>query len=101
MNQTIANVELTDGTILRARVGIHTKIAWEKAAKANKWNHEDNPFTVSLFWGWHATRHAGQHDDSYDEFTRRVADAQLKEVTTDTDEADEDPTRTAPGTESP
>ena len=100
MDRTIATVEMSDGQSFTARVTIHAKIAWEKAAKANKWNVSDNTFTATLFWAWHATARAGHHSLSFTDFEKQVADVDL-----DTDEGDQgddgdtDPTQTAPTTE--
>lgn len=95
MKHTIATVELEDGRTLKARVGIATKMQWEKSAKAQGWNADDNPFTVNLFWAWHATRHAGQHDLSWESFVAAAVDADLDVVEAPAGEADPDPTQTA------
>lgn len=79
------------------RVGIKTKLQYEKTAKARGWDADGNPFTTALFWAWHAGREAGAHDLSYELFADAVTDAVVvPDGDGESDGLDLDPTLTAP-----
>jgi hypothetical protein len=81
------------------RVGMKTKLQYEKTAKARGWDVEDTPFTTALFWAWHAGKEAGAHDLSYEIFADAVTDAVVETLgDVESDGLDLDPTQTAPTT---
>lgn len=68
--------ELKDGTTWEGvRITFATKVAFERSARANGWDAEKQPFTVSAFWSWHAAKLAGLTTLSWKEFNDQVVDA--------------------------
>lgn len=98
--------ELEDGTEwANLRVGLPTKIQLERTAKANRWDTEEDEFTVSAFMSWHLSRAKGLHNLSWDEFLKAAIDAGVtgkpvgETAPDDGEAATEDPTRPGAGTE--
>lgn len=92
-----ANVELDDGRLFESvRVIYADRLAFERTAKARRWDPETQPFTTAGFLAWAALRRSGLYAGTYDQFLAAVVDVQLDDKTSDPDEdADSDPTRTA------
>ena len=93
---------LTDGTRWDGvPIMLRTRIAWEKTAKHNGWNHETNMFTAGAFLSWHAARAAGLHDLPWDQFVELAIDANVtKDAPTEGEATPEGPTETV-GFDSP
>lgn len=69
------------------RIGLKSKLQYERTAKQRKWDAETEPMHAITFWIWHAAKERGLHELSFDEFIEQVEDVQ----TDDSDDAD-DPT---------
>ena len=87
------------------RITLASKIAFERFARANKVDHETQPFTTESFLSWHAAKTAGKPAGSlkFEDFLARAIDAGIDspEEPRPGDEADPDPTQTAASTGSP
>lgn len=96
ITKTLAYYELDGVEHGPFRVGIKTKCQFEATAKARRWDLESQPFTTAKFWAWHASKEAGAHELSYEDFEQQVTDAIV--TTPDGDETGLglDPTLTAP-----
>lgn len=56
------------------RIGLKTKLQFEKTAKARKWEAESDPITTITFWTWHASKLAGAHELTWEDFIAQVED---------------------------
>ena len=82
--------ELKDGTTWEGvRITFATKVAFERSARANGWDAEKQPFTVSAFWSWHAAKTAGITSLSWKEFNEQVVDAGATQDEPDADDTGE------------
>lgn len=81
------------------RVTLANKIAYERFAKANKVDHETQPFTTEAFLSWHAAKTAGLPAGqlTYEDFLKKAVDAGIGSL--DTGEEDPDPTQPAASTD--
>lgn len=76
--KTLAYYELDGQPVMGpVRVGLKTKLQYERTSKARGWDVESQPFTTSLFWAWHASKLAGNHDLSFDDFSSQAVDTWL------------------------
>lgn len=91
MNKAYAWAEMKDGREFEdVRVTLETRIQAGKTAKARGWDTERGDSAVFLaFCAWHALKAAGKLDETWDEFTAAVVDANLY---TDDEDDDLDPT---------
>ncbi|MEZ2371036.1 hypothetical protein [Arthrobacter sp. RCC_34] len=95
--RSTAYYETKDGDIHGPyRVGIASKLQYEKTAKARGWDADEKPFTLNLFFAWHASKQAGAHEQTFDEFTAATFDAWI----TYEDVPGLGPTQSAPADES-
>lgn len=86
--KSVAMIELADGTELGpVRVGLATKLQASKTAKAKGWDMERDAIEVSSFMAWHAAKHAGLLDMTYEDYTAQVFDAGVFEADEDTEAA--------------
>lgn len=104
MRPTIADFELTDGTVHEGiRVTLASKIQFERSARANRWDPEENPFTTAAFLAWHAAKLRGLIDLDWDRFLVECVDVSVTNPEPAAPEADDTdrPTEPASGTTSP
>lgn len=72
--------QLQDGTSWEnVPLTLSTKLAYERSARANRWTPDDNPFTTTAFFSWHAARAAGAHSLSWDEFLAAALDVGVEQ----------------------
>lgn len=57
------------------RIGLADKLQYERTAKARGWDAEADSITSDVFLVWHASKRAGAHDLSFEEFTSTMTDA--------------------------
>lgn len=59
------------------RVTLPSKIALERASRANRWTTESHSFTTAAFLSWHAAKLAGHLDPGleFDTFVKTATDA--------------------------
>lgn len=98
--------ELPDGTTWeQLPVPVATRIQWEKTARVQKWSHETHPLTLSAFVSWHASKRAGIHDLTWEEFSDVALVADIDqggndETTTEAGEGEDDEDRPTTPSES-
>lgn len=79
--------ELPDGTTWdELPVPVATRIQWEKTARVQKWTHETHPLTLSAFVSWHASKRAGIHDLTFEQFIDVALDADINQGSSDATE---------------
>ncbi len=94
MQPLVAIARLTNGLAWEdIPLTLPSRMAWERAAKANGWTAEANPFTTGAFLSWHAAKLAGRHDLSWDEFVKVALEADVVKAPGGAHAAD--PTQTA------
>jgi len=82
--------ELTDGTLIGpTRITLADKLAWEKTARHQGWNVENNAVTMNAFLAWAAAKRTGAFTGSFDEYMDQAVDVAI------TDGDDMDPTQPA------
>lgn len=97
-----ATAEFEDPTLSYAdvRVTLASKIAFERFAKANKVDHEAQPFTVEAFLSWHAAKLKGLPAGAlkFEDFLAQAIDATIG-TQDEPEAADPDPTQPAASTD--
>lgn len=71
------------------RITLEDKLQYEKTAKARKWDAEADSITSDVFLVWHASKRAGAHAHSFEEFTVTMLDAAAQKL--DEEETEEAP----------
>lgn len=97
INKSYGYYELEGKEFGPHRVGIKTKLQYEKTSKARGWKADENPFTTTLFFVWHASQK--EHGLSFEDFSAQVDDVAIVD---EDDEAEDgelglDPTQTGTG----
>lgn len=62
------------------RISLADKLQYEKTAKARKWDAEADSITSDVFLVWHASKRAGAHDLSFEQFTTQMVDASAQKL---------------------
>ncbi len=87
---------LRDGTTWKdVPVGVASRIQWERTAVVNKWATDTHTLTFAAFLSWHASKRAGIHDLTWDDFVEAADEANV-----DTSDSDDPEGPTTPS-ESP
>lgn len=96
---TYASVEYLDAggapvVVEDVRVLFADRLAYERTAKARRWDVETLPMTGAGYLAWAALKRTGQYTGSYDDFLAQVVDVQLDDAKAE-DDTSQDPTRPA------
>lgn len=79
MKKQFGSYLLKDGTEHGPfHVKIQTKIQFEKTAKARKWDAQDDANQSAAFMTWHASKQAGEHTMSFEEFMDAIDDVHFE-----------------------
>lgn len=62
------------------RINLTDKLQYEKTAKARNWDAEADSITSDVFLVWHASKRAGAHDLSFEQFTTQMNDAAAQKL---------------------
>lgn len=97
INKSYAYYELDGKVYGPHRIGLKTKLQYEKTAKVRKWNSDDDAVTTLAFWTWHASQQ--EHGLTFDDFLARVEDVNVEtpEPAGEDGELGLDPTQTGTG----
>ncbi|QTF71765.1 hypothetical protein [Arthrobacter woluwensis] len=96
INKSFAYYELEGKEFGPHRVGIKTKLQYEKTAKNRGWKSDEHPFTTTLFFAWHASQ--AEHGLTFEDFSAQVEDVAIVDASDQTEDGlGLDPTQTATG----
>lgn len=83
--QTLAFGRLDTGEAWDAEpILLADRLAMERAARANQWTPQGYAITIGAFLSWHASKRAGHHTLTFEEFLAHAADADVYIVDTPT-----------------
>lgn len=91
MNKLAGYYEDQDGTEHGPyRITLADKLQYEKTAKVRKWDAESDAITSDAFLVWHASKRAGAHDLSFEDFTNQMVDTSAQKL--EEEDTEESPT---------
>lgn len=81
MNKLVGYFEDQDGAEHGPyRINLQDKLQYERTAKARKWDADEDSITSDVFLVWHASKRAGGHTLSFEEFTSTMVDAAAQKL---------------------
>lgn len=72
------------------RIALQDKLQYEKTAKTRKWDAEADAITSDAFLVWHASKRAGAHELTFEDFTTQMVDTSAQKL--EEEDTEESPT---------
>lgn len=85
-------VTLEDGREFKAETNVSDTLRWEKVNKRGWFDDENTSVSQIAFLAWSALSRVKEYDAGYDEFSKRIAELEVKKDEANSEAAGPDPT---------